>query len=93
MSECSSFTITVKDVPATVKKVKDLVTKNGGTFNGDETGGTYKFTGKVKIVFTESSYTITGKYTVAGNKVTITNTVDGLPSCNQVADKMKGELT
>jgi hypothetical protein len=85
MAECESFSVTVKDVDETLKKVQDAVKKNGGTFTGDKTKGSFSAKGTVAWV---KDWSVKGEYTVSGNKITIKNTVDGL-SCSTVSGRIQ----
>ncbi len=83
--DCASFTKKVKDVGEAVKTVRDAIKKEGGSFNGDEKGGSFSF---------KKAYsTISGTYTVSGNAVTIKSTVkDGWVSCSKWLDKLETDL-
>jgi hypothetical protein len=84
MSECEQFSVTVKDVDETLQVVQDAIKKNGGTFKGDNTKGSFSASGKAMWI----NWKVDGEYTVSGNKITIKNSVDGL-SCGVVASKIK----
>jgi hypothetical protein len=85
MADCEQFTVTVKDVDQTLQKVQDAVKKNGGTFKGDKTKGSFSASGKIAWV---KSWSVKGEYTVSGNKISIKNTVDGL-SCSTVSGEIQ----
>lgn len=75
---CPAFSVTVKDVKATLAKVKSEVAKAKGSFSGDETKGTITISGVVKIPIPfvdDVTYTITTKYTVEDKTITIINDI------------------
>jgi hypothetical protein len=83
--DCATFTKTVKDVAQAVKTVREFIKAEGGSFNGDETGGSFSF---------KKAYsTIAGEYTVSGKAVTIKSTVkDGWASCTKFLDELEKNL-
>ncbi len=90
MPNCSPFTVKVKDVSKAVKKARDAFKKEGGTFKGDDTKGTYKMNGKVTFF---GKYTLEGSYSVSGKDVTIKNklTADSpkVVTCKRAEEKMR----
>jgi hypothetical protein len=63
---CPAFTVNVKDVAGTVKKLKDKIEKNGGKFKGDEKKGAYSVSGKDTALLGTITFewAINGSYTV-----------------------------
>jgi hypothetical protein len=75
---CPAFDVTVKDVKATLAKVKAAVSKAGGSFSGDDTKGTITINGVVKIPIPfvdDVTYTIKTTYTVEDKTITIINDI------------------
>jgi hypothetical protein len=91
---CPAFGVDVKDVKAALAKVKKGISEKKGTFSGDETKGSYNFSGDHWIA---GKYTIQGSYSVAGNTITVTNTITAekpdLVTCKRVSDEVKDWLT
>jgi hypothetical protein len=84
MASCDAFDVTVNgDIGAALQKVKADVEAQGGTFDGDETGGSLSGTLPLMGQFAAT-------YTVAGNTVTITVTHRPiLVSCGVIESKTR----
>ncbi len=90
---CPAFDVTVKDVKAALAKVKDGIRKEKGSFSGDETKGSFALHGDRMFV---GKYTIKGSYTVADNKITITNSITTespkIVTCQRIEDEIRDWL-
>ena len=93
MPSCRSFVVKVRDVAKAVKQVRDEVKDAGGTFNGDETKGTYKVSDSHWMA---GKFTIEGSYSVADNNITINNSVTAdnpkMVTCEEVEKKIRDWL-
>ena len=92
----------MKDVKEALKTVNDAIKKEGGSIKGDETKGTYDFSGdagdttvlgmKIHI----GKFTIKRSYSVDKNNITITNDITAespnLVTCKEVEKKMRAWL-
>ena len=90
---CSPFSIGVKDVKASVAKVKKGITEKKGSFTGDETKGAFSFSGDHWVA---GKYKIQGTYTVSGTTITVTNNIaadnPSLVTCKKVEEEMRDWL-
>ena len=90
---CPSFKLSVKDAKAAVAKVKQGIADKQGTFSGDETKGSYGFSGDH---WAAGKYKIQGSYTVSGTTITVTNSITAehpdLVTCKKVEGEMRSWL-
>ncbi len=90
---CTPIKLTVKDVKAAVAKVKKGIGDKKGTFSGDDTKGSYSFSGDH---WAAGTYKITGSYTVSGTTITATNSISAenpnLVTCAKVEEEMRSWL-
>jgi hypothetical protein len=84
MADCS-FTIPFgQDASVLLNKIRSAIEKQGGTFDGDSTSGTFS----VKVMGT-----ISGSYTIGGNNLTVT--ISSKPmfiSCGQIESFMRAQF-
>jgi len=90
MASCKPFKVKVRDVKKAVKQVNDAVKKAGGTFKGDEKGGSYKVADSHWIA---GKFTIEGEYTVKDTEISISNKLTAekpdMVTCDKVEEKVR----